>query len=87
MRSDLLTARDAGDVVLDPESLKIFAVIIVGWWLMGAGTGVAFGGFFGALFGLLGTIAALVGAVFYYGGLLTLLVKLVHDAVVLARIR
>jgi hypothetical protein len=89
MRSNLLTARDAGDVVLDPESLKIVAVVVVGWVLMGTGAGTAFtfGGPLQPLFGLVGAIVALVGTALYYGGLLTLLVKLVHDAVVLARLR
>jgi hypothetical protein len=87
MRHNLLSARDAADVVLDPESLKLLAAVVVGWWMMGmAPTGTSVG-LVQSLFGLIWTIVALVGTVLYYAGILALLVKLVHDAVVLARLR
>ncbi|WP_293031494.1 hypothetical protein [Natronococcus sp.] len=82
-----LETRGTVGVLFDREVLKLLTVV-VGWWMLETGAAmpafVEFRGLLNALYEGVGALTALVGAVLYDGGALALLVKLVHDAAVLA---
>ncbi|TYL39615.1 hypothetical protein CV102_04815 [Natronococcus pandeyae] len=84
----MLEARDAVHVLFDRAVLKLVFVTLLGWWMIETGdvptTVVASPGILHALSEGIGTLATLTGYVLYYGGVLSLLVKIVYEAVALA---
>lgn len=85
---EMLEARDAVHVLFDRAVLKLVLVILLGWWTIETGDAtipfVASPGILHALSEGVGTLATLAGYVLYYGGVLSLLVKIVYEAVALA---
>ena len=84
----MLEARDAVGVLFDREVLKLVLVIVLGWWMIETGDTttafVASPGILNALYDGMGTLTVLAGYVLYYGGALSLLIKVVYEAVALA---